>query len=376
MPWDPSQYLKFADHRLRPAIDLLNRVNLDSASIVYDLGAGTGNVTELLANRWPEARVIGVDDSEEMLREASERAANIDWDNFTRPKVGHNCAKDAMRLPLWLCADKKDRTYPGTGKAKAEIYNLDAVGYESVTLGLFTMLRGFVPGLPKRPKIKEIVAGFSRDGFHWDRPFREPIIGVSPDVMAWNAGNMQSAGGCVLVVGDKLYFYVSGRQVAIPHSNAKRKEVCSTGLAVLRRDGFASMDAGASQGVLTTRPVTFGGKYLFVNLDAADGELRAEVLDKSGNVLPGLSRDQCQPVRVDKTLVQVRWKGGADLSAAAGKPVRLRFTLRKGRLYAFWVSPDRSGASYGYVGAGGPGFPGNRDTVGRPAYRVARDLEK
>lgn len=80
MPWDPSQYLKFADHRLRPAIDLLNRVNLDSASIVYDLGAGTGNVTELLANRWPEARVIGVDDSEEMLREASERAANIDWE--------------------------------------------------------------------------------------------------------------------------------------------------------------------------------------------------------------------------------------------------------------------------------------------------------
>jgi trans-aconitate 2-methyltransferase len=80
MPWDPSQYLKFADHRLRPAIDLLNRVNLDSPSTVYDLGAGTGNVTQLLANRWPESRVIGVDDSEEMLHEASDRAANIEWE--------------------------------------------------------------------------------------------------------------------------------------------------------------------------------------------------------------------------------------------------------------------------------------------------------
>jgi trans-aconitate 2-methyltransferase len=80
MPWDPSQYLKFADHRLRPAVDLLNRVDLDSLSVVYDLGAGAGNVTELLANRWPEARVIGIDDSEEMLRKAAERASNIEWE--------------------------------------------------------------------------------------------------------------------------------------------------------------------------------------------------------------------------------------------------------------------------------------------------------
>jgi trans-aconitate 2-methyltransferase len=80
MRWDPAQYLKFADHRLRPAIDLLNRVDLDSPKVVYDLGAGTGNVTELLANRWPEARIIGVDSSEEMLREAAKRASNIEWE--------------------------------------------------------------------------------------------------------------------------------------------------------------------------------------------------------------------------------------------------------------------------------------------------------
>jgi trans-aconitate 2-methyltransferase len=80
MPWDPSQYSKFADHRLQPAVDLLNRINLDSPKIVYDLGAGTGNVTELLANRWPEARIIGIDNSEEMLREAAKRAPNIEWE--------------------------------------------------------------------------------------------------------------------------------------------------------------------------------------------------------------------------------------------------------------------------------------------------------
>lgn len=78
MPWDPAQYLKFADHRLRPAIDLLNRVDLVSPQVVYDLGSGTGSVTGLLAGRWPEARVIGVDSSDEMMRKAA-RSPRTEW---------------------------------------------------------------------------------------------------------------------------------------------------------------------------------------------------------------------------------------------------------------------------------------------------------
>jgi trans-aconitate 2-methyltransferase len=78
MPWDPAQYLKFADHRVRPAIDLLNRVDLESPEVVYDLGAGTGNITEMLAKRWPNTRVIGVDNSPEMM-ERAERIENLEW---------------------------------------------------------------------------------------------------------------------------------------------------------------------------------------------------------------------------------------------------------------------------------------------------------
>jgi hypothetical protein len=60
----------------------------------------------------------------------------------------------------------------------------------------------------------------------------------------------------------------------------------------------------------------------------------------------------------------VAWKAG-DLARVAGQPVRFRFHLKGGRLYAFWVSPEKSGASHGYVAAGGPGFTGPTDTVGR-----------
>jgi trans-aconitate 2-methyltransferase len=79
VPWDPAQYLKFAGHRLRPAIDLLARVDLATPGDVCDLGAGAGNVTRLLKERWPSARVTGVDASAEMLAKASADAPGIAW---------------------------------------------------------------------------------------------------------------------------------------------------------------------------------------------------------------------------------------------------------------------------------------------------------
>jgi trans-aconitate 2-methyltransferase len=68
--WDPEQYRRFAGHRLRPALDLAARLEGLDPKTIYDLGCGTGEVTRLLAARWPAARVTGVDSSEEMLEKA------------------------------------------------------------------------------------------------------------------------------------------------------------------------------------------------------------------------------------------------------------------------------------------------------------------
>jgi hypothetical protein len=123
------------------------------------------------------------------------------------------------------------------------------------------------------------------------------------------------------------------------------------------------MGAGDKGGSLVTRPVTFRGKHLFVNVAAGGGELRAEVLDRDGQIIPGLTRDNCLPVRGDSTRAPVTWKG-ADLARLPGQAVRFRFYLRKGELYAFWVSPEVTGASHGYLAAGGPGLTALTDTVG------------
>ncbi len=68
--WDPAIYLRFGNERARPFFDLLSRVQEDEPGFVVDLGCGPGNLTAVLAARWPDARVLGVDSSPEMIEAA------------------------------------------------------------------------------------------------------------------------------------------------------------------------------------------------------------------------------------------------------------------------------------------------------------------
>ena len=77
--WDPAQYLRFADARTRPALELLARVRPAAARHVVDLGCGTGHITRLLAERWPDAVVDGIDHSPEMLASAAAEPSPVRW---------------------------------------------------------------------------------------------------------------------------------------------------------------------------------------------------------------------------------------------------------------------------------------------------------
>ena len=85
--WDPGQYHKFSDHRRRPAVELLARVPPIEPGLVVDLGCGSGEITRLLAERWPGAAVQGVDNSPDMLARARAggaesgqgEAAEVEW---------------------------------------------------------------------------------------------------------------------------------------------------------------------------------------------------------------------------------------------------------------------------------------------------------
>lgn len=77
--WSPDQYLKFSDHRLRPALELLERVPLTAPEVVYDIGCGAGEIARLMAERWPSASVTGLDSSANMLTKAATTPSRVRW---------------------------------------------------------------------------------------------------------------------------------------------------------------------------------------------------------------------------------------------------------------------------------------------------------
>ena len=93
--WNPSLYMKFEDERMLAASDLLARVPLASAAIVYDLGCGPGNSAELLSRRFPDGAITGLDTSEAMLEHARFRLPQArfvkqdiaDWAPAERPQL-------------------------------------------------------------------------------------------------------------------------------------------------------------------------------------------------------------------------------------------------------------------------------------------------
>lgn len=259
----------------------------------------------------------------------------------------------------WFTPSDKEKRNPKYPETDPGIYNFDAIAYESIILGLYASWSGPENDICKRDGIQKhnvICLGYSRDGFHFYRPTFEPFMDVNEkDDDAWNWGNMQSINGTPLIVNDSLYFYASGRHLDKVYWDGHT----STGLAKLRRDGFVSRHAGKEEGTLTTEPLTFDGKYLFVNVAVASkkSSLRIELLDKDGNIIPGFAKKDCDTLKgIDSTKQPVSWKGQTDLSALSNQTIRIKFYLTNGDLYAFWVSPWESGESRGYTAGGGPGL--------------------
>lgn len=287
---------------------------------------------------------------------------------------------DPAEPPMWVGADRLDPMRDDL-KVAPQLYNLDAVGYESLMVGLFTIWRGDKNIPAGRPKPNSIWLGFSRDGYHWDRPNRQPFLDVSEKQGDWNWGNVQSVAGGFQVSARNLWFYFSGRS----GTGDKRDAGGATGLAFLRRDGFASMDAGPEGGVLTTRVVKFNSRFMFLNMktNAPDGEIRVEILHPDGRpitVTPNdgkkepfqaFSKENFNPATGDQTLMGVSWQNGIqDLQKAGlfGRPVKLRFHVKNASLYSFWIGPGQLGRSLGPVAAGGPNFTGPMDLIGNKSY--------
>ena len=229
---------------------------------------------------------------------------------------------------------------------RVDVYNMGTFFYEGIYIGMPAMFHstGPVPNYPNTDGFHLVQLATSRDLKNWKRlGDRRPFIGPS---------RLQSGAYDLVQIlppsapvehGDELWFYYTGlkyrasfiyvgrypngKYVTKPGLEADRGAIC---LAVLRRDGFVSLDAGEKSGQLVTRPMVLPGGKMHVNVDAVDGELGVEVLDAEDKVVA-----VSEEVNGELARKEILWKRGT-LSQLKGKAVTLRFTLRNARFYSYW----------------------------------------
>ncbi|MEY3225739.1 MAG: hypothetical protein RLZZ536_358, partial [Planctomycetota bacterium] len=170
---------------------------------------------------------------------------------------------------------------------------------------------------PGRGESTDILFMTARGSSHYDRTFREAWIRPGLDPARWGnrsnyaALNVQQTGAAEMSV------YVT------PFRRF-----------VLRLDGFASLHAGADGGEMTTWPLVFAGKRLFLNYaTSAGGSVRGELRNAAGEPLPGFGLADCKSLVGDEIEGQMEWPGG-DLTQWVGQPVRLHLELQEADVYA------------------------------------------
>lgn len=200
------------------------------------------------------------------------------------------------------------------------------------------------------PQTIDVQLATSRDGIRWNRaPGRRPFIPHGIDGAFWS--RMIFPSGDIIEVGDELWFYFAGAPWR--HGDAVSYREGAIGRAVLRRDGFISADAAYTWGELITRPLIFTGSSLLLNVaTGAGGTVQVEIQDENGKPIPGFALEDSDEINGNSIRALARWRaeivhkmrrpeGDPDVSALAGRPVRLRFFMRDARLYSFQFVPDR-----------------------------------
>jgi len=216
----------------------------------------------------------------------------------------------------------------------ADIYNVGVFRYE----GLYVALPAVYHATGKIP------VG-NTDGFHLIQ------LSSSRDLQTWQrAGDRRTfiepsrvEGGAFdltqllpptapVIRDDELWFYYTGIKYRAEPIQPVTGGIGAICLAVLRRDGFVSLDAGEAPGTITTKPFKWPGSRLMANVETRDsGELRAEVLDTAGAVI-AIS----QPMKGNMPRGEFRWNPALPQSLR-GQQVSLRFSLREASFYSWWT---------------------------------------
>lgn len=203
--WDAQQYLRFERERTQPCLDLVRRIDLESPGRIVDLGCGPGNSTAILRERWPRARITGVDSSSEMLRAARDADPSGEWIAADLQAWEPETAYDlvfANAVFHWIPDHSRflSRWWGHVAREGALAFQVPApgeqrqrwVGALREVLGRPSW-RAIAPGDPTRenvlslPEYYEILRPGSRRIDLWDTEYCHVLSGT-PSVVEWTKG--------------------------------------------------------------------------------------------------------------------------------------------------------------------------------------------
>ena len=284
--------------------------------------------------------------------------------------IRRRLADPHLAKPLFVDPDPGIGWRPPPGRKltptwRAECYNIGVFPYEGLYVAWLMIYHPVGQRLPEwrnADGFHLIQLAMTRDLRQWTRlGDRKPFIGPSrlDQGLVGNYDRLQlMVMNRPVEMGDELWFYYTGMKRRVPqHSrysdgSLRNLETLSPSeradwiddthsaicLAVLRRDGFVSLDAGPAEGYVLTKPLRIAGERLYLNLDGGrQGSAEVEIVGASGAPVPGFSRSDAVPAIGDAARLPVSWNGAGGLGRLAGRTVRLKIHLRSARLYAFWV---------------------------------------
>jgi len=264
-----------------------------------------------------------------------EKIKQLGIDTERKPRLKLRTYSESEDLIHW--SPPRFMMYPDRLDASdCQIYAHVGFCYESMWVGVIQRMKYQETGW----KQTDLALSYSRDGRHWLRPQeRQPFISLG-NAESWEADYSVSSYTAPVQMGDELYIYYSSTRN--PERNKEKPNAPwppqQIGLAKLRRDGFASLNAGDKPGQIVTRPLAFRGKSLFVNADVAEGGwVKAAVLTRDSKPMAGYTLDDAVPLIKNTTKGQMTWKSKGKLAPPGDDHLRIVFQFKHAKLYSFWI---------------------------------------
>ena len=246
------------------------------------------------------------------------RVESDDFETWTQPRV--------IYVPT-----------PADSRRGWQYYSLAVTPYEGVYVGLVWIFPATAASADSSADTPvtwpELVT--SRDGLDWRRVFfGEPFLPLGPPG-SFDRRQIRTASSLV-VLEDRILLVYSGS----PHAHVAAHKF-DIGLATLRTDGFASLNAGEQEGTMLSGPLCFEAGSLKINaVTEADGYVKAELLDASGSPLAGYEADSCRAFQGDSLSAKLTWKEKAAVPPAANHGTRIRFLMKNAMLYSFRIDGE------------------------------------